>query len=24
MGKNLANEVRNSFKEWNDIGIIRK
>ncbi len=24
MGKNLANEVRNSFKEWNDIGLIRK
>jgi len=24
MGKTLANEVRNSFKEWNDIGLIKK
>jgi len=24
MGKNLANEVRSSFKEWNDIGLIKK
>ena len=24
MGKTLANEVRSSFKEWNDIGLIRK
>ena len=24
MGKTLANEVRSSFKEWNDMGLIRK
>lgn len=24
MGKTLANEVRSSFKEWNDIGLIKK
>lgn len=24
MGKTLANEVRSSFKEWNDVGLIRK
>lgn len=24
MGKTLANEVRSTFKEWNDIGLIKK